>query len=100
MRNPHGYAAWTDPNAPATTERDTITCGHCNRIVFVKPGTASTVYVFPQPAGPDKEDAGAGCRVCMRAICLTCHDAGTCTPLERRLEQAEARGRLLRSMGL
>jgi hypothetical protein len=36
----------------------------------------------------------------MRNICLTCHGVGTCTPLERRLEQMEARGRMFKAMGL
>jgi hypothetical protein len=81
-------------------ERDSVSCGHCNRLIFVKPGTAFTVYLFPQLVGPDKEEMGASCRVCMRHVCLTCNTVGTCTPLERRIEQMEARGRMLRSLGL
>lgn len=78
-------------------EHDTIACGHCNRIIFVKPGSASTVYIFYQLIGPPREEPGAFCRVCMRPVCLRCHDVGTCTPLERHLEELEARGRLQRS---
>jgi hypothetical protein len=99
VRRPQGYATWTMAEAPLV-ERDSISCGHCNRLVFVKPGTAFTVYLFPQLIGPDKEEMGAACRVCMRNICLTCHGVGTCTPLERRLEQIEARGRMFKAMGL
>jgi hypothetical protein len=82
-----------------TLERDTITCGHCNHIVMVKPGTGSTVYYIPQLAGPPREEPGAFCRVCMHAICLRCCDLGICTPLERHLEELEARGRAQRSLG-
>lgn len=99
MRRPQGYATFSSPDAPVI-ERDTASCGHCNRVVFVKPGTASTVYLFPQMQGPDKEEPGAMCRVCMRAICLACCAQGSCTPLERRIEQMEARRRMLRAIGL
>lgn len=73
-----------------TIEHDSITCGHCGCIVLVKPGSVATVYIFPQMEGPPFEEAGAGCHVCMRSICLTCYDRGTCTPLERRIEQMES----------
>lgn len=72
-------------------ERDTVQCGHCQRVIIVKPGTASTVYLFPQLVGPDREAPGAACRLCMRPVCLACHGRGVCIPFERRLEQAEAR---------
>lgn len=73
-------------------ERDTITCGHCNQIVMVKPGSATTVYYIPQLVGPPKEEPGAGCYTCGKPICLTCYDEGRCTPLERRIEQMEVQG--------
>jgi len=97
-----GYAIAVDPDAKGGTlfERDTITCKHCQRIVFTKPGSASTVYLFPQRQGPDKEEPGAFCRVCMSPICLACCAVGTCTPWERRMEKIEARDRMLRSVGL
>lgn len=88
MRRPLGYAQIVDPDRPLL-ERDTITCGHCSAIVFVKPGSASTVYVIPHRDGRTTEEAGAFCRVCMRPVCLRCHDHGTCRPLERWLEQQE-----------
>ena len=100
MRNPNGYATWTFADAPLI-ERDTARCGHCGCQIFIKPGTALTVYLFPQLTGPDKEEPGAGCRVCMsRTICLPCHANGVCVPLERKIEQMEARGRMRRSLGL
>jgi hypothetical protein len=97
MRRPQGYITITS-DAPLI-ERDSATCGHCGQIVLVKPNTASTVYLIPQFLGPDREEPGACCRVCMRAVCLTCHADGRCLPLERRLEQIEARGRFLAAIG-
>jgi hypothetical protein len=75
-----------------TIEADTVTCGHCNVVVQVKPGTASTVYVFPQMDGPPKEEMGAHCRVCDKPVCLRCCDVGVCRPFMKRIEAME-RGR-------
>lgn len=98
MRKPQGYAVVTGDFMPL--EYDTISCGHCNKVVMVKAGTGSTVYLIPQFTGPHLEEPGAMCRVCMRAVCLECHDLGRCLPLERMIEEKEARGRMLASMGL
>jgi len=98
MRKPTGYTVVTDPDAP-TVERDTVTCGHCQRVVFVKPGTVATVYlVLDRATRRWQEEPGALCRVCMRSICLLCHDDGRCTPWERRLAQMESRDRLYRTI--
>ena len=75
-----GYATLVDPATPVAQEWDTITCWHCQRIVFLK------------------KDPGAWCMRCMRAICVTC-DNGACVPFEKRLERQEQRGRMLRQMG-
>ena len=91
MRRPGGYAQIVDPDRPLF-ERDTITCGHCQRIVFIKPGSGATVYLLLHRDGSVTEEAGAFCRVCMRPVCLSCHDQGTCTPFERQIAQMEARG--------
>lgn len=111
MLRPQGQMVVQDPDRPIL-ERDTITCGHCQRIVFVKPGTASTVYLIPaKPKDVTDLDAinrydeqpGAFCRVCMRAVCLHCHDLGTCRPAEKFLEDIEKAGRrdqFLRSLGI
>jgi len=99
MLRPQGYATWMLPDAPVV-ERDSATCGHCQQIIFVKPGSATTVYLIPQLVGPDKEEPGACCRVCMRAVCLKCHGIGRCLPWEKAIERSEARGRFLRSVGL
>lgn len=94
-----GYATITGPDAPVQ-EYDTCTCGHCQKVIFVKPGSAQTTYLIPQRQGGFREAPGAFCRVCMRPVCLPCEALGACTPFERSLEQAEARDRFLRSAGL
>lgn len=90
-----GYATITAPDAPLV-ERDTITCGHCQAVLFVKPGTASTVYLTYHVGGSVTETMGFCCRVCMRPVCPACGDRGRCLPWERRLERSEARDRLRR----
>ena len=84
-----GYARETGPDG-FRKEVDTFTCGHCQRVIFVKPG--------PSSGGIDM------CRVCMRMICGHCFAAlsapgGRCDPFEKKLERSEARGRFLRSLG-
>lgn len=92
-----GYAVWTDVETSKQVELDTIQCCHCQRQVFVKPLTGGTVYLIPVGAtGRWKEVPGAGCRICMRPVCLECEAKGTCTPFEKRIEQLEARERLHR----
>lgn len=92
MRRPHGYALIVDPDAPVV-EYDTVVCCHCNKIVFVKPGSASTVYLIQHltPTGQIywTEEPGASCWHCQRPVCLPCHDRGACLPLERWLDQME-----------
>ena len=89
MLRPQGYAQIIEP--VQIVERDTASCGHCNRVIFVKPGTATTVYLIQHRDGHWTEEPGAFCRVCMRPVCLRCHDIGTCVPVERLLERLEAR---------
>ena len=106
MLKPQGYVtivgdfSGVRKNVPTAFERDTISCGHCQRIVFVKPGTASTVYLIPQFEGPDLEEPGAMCRVCMRAVCLSCHDIGRCHVWERKIEEMERKRRMWTEAGL
>lgn len=96
-----GYGIVFDPDAKGPFEFDTITCNHCQQIVRIKPGSAATVYYVRDAAsGMLVEDAGAFCRVCMAPICLNCHDSGGCTPWEKKMEEMEARGRFLKSVGL
>lgn len=98
MLRPQGQITVTGEDT--LLERDTLSCGHCTAIVMVKPGTFATTYYLPNLIGPPTEVPGAMCRVCMRPVCLTCHGEGRCLPFERRIEQMEARGRMLRSAGL
>jgi hypothetical protein len=99
MLRPQGYVTLAAPDAPLV-ERDTITCGHCQRIIFTKPGSVATTYLLPGrlPSDPWREEPGAGCRVCMRAICLHCHDQGRCTPFERRIEAMEGNRRAIEAL--
>lgn len=83
-----GYATVVEPDRPLL-ERDTVTCVHCSRVVFVKPGTGSTVYLILHRDGRWTEEPGAFCRCCMGPVCLPCDQVGTCRPLERWLQQVE-----------
>ena len=99
MLRPGGYLTIVDPGHP-TVEQDTCGCGHCSRILLTKAGSASTVYLLPTATpGQYTEEPGAFCRVCMRPVCLPCHDKGTCTPWERQLEISERRARFLHAVG-
>lgn len=96
MIRPHGYATVVDPDRPIV-ERDTITCGHCQQVIFTKPGTVSTVYLrWDVVRQTWTETEGAGCKVCMRAVCLRCYHVGTCQTWERAFEASEAKDRLRR----
>jgi hypothetical protein len=86
MRRPQGYAIIVSPDAPVK-EFDTITCAHCQRIVFLR----------PTPDGK-LQDQGGFCRVCMRAVCGPCADLGACTPFEKKLEEQERAGRERRAL--
>lgn len=103
MLRPQGYLTITDDR---TMEADTVSCSHCNQIVRVKPGTGSTMYLTDRlevdpltrkPTIVTKEETGAFCRCCMKPICLKC-DTGECTPLLKKIEQQEARGRFLQQV--
>jgi hypothetical protein len=64
----------------------TFTCAHCGRVVIV-----------PHKARPD--ECGGLCMLELKPVCPKCHTIGTCTPFEKRLEQMEARSRLLAAIG-
>ena len=86
MFRPGGYAFSFDP-VDGCQEADSFTCCHCCKVIIVKP-----------KCNPD--DLGGMCRLCMKMICPTCVDLGTCDPLEKKLERMEDRGRILRSYGI
>lgn len=91
MRRVSGYATITDPDRPLV-ERDTVNCIHCGGSIFVKPATASTVYlIFNRHSWLWEEVPGASCWHCLQPVCLPCYDKGTCLPLERMLDQLERR---------
>ena len=98
MRNVQGYAQILDPASPQLWERDTCACGHCGKVIFTKPGTVSTVYLIlhhDRASGRSwwTEEPGAFCRVCMRPVCLPCHDHGGCRTVEALLEALEGQRR-------
>lgn len=98
MRNPHGTAIIVDPNAPVR-ELDTITCAHCQRIVFIKPGLVRQGFDAGSPDNPDTEhDPGGFCRVCMSPVCGPCCDDGRCVPFEVKLLKMEGRKAFLRGV--
>lgn len=86
MRNPQGYGIIFDLNG-IVEEHDTFRCEHCGRIVIVKP-----------KCNPD--DLGGMCRICMKMICPSCVDLGSCVPFEKKLEEQERRDRRLRCIGV
>ena len=88
MRNPGGYGVATDrETGKVLKEEDTYSCGHCNKVVFVKPKC-------------DPADLGGLCYQCMKLICPHCHGVGTCDPLEKKLEREAASYHARRSYGL
>ena len=87
MRRPQGHATLIEPDRGKTVERDTVTCGHCQRIVHVAPRC-------------DPADIGGLCKICMSLICPRCVKRDGCTPWEKQMEQMEARQDALRSYGL
>lgn len=74
-----GYAHWFNGQGP-DMEQDSITCCHCNRVVFI------------EPFKPVEEFTG-WCMSCMKFICLLCAERGECVPFEKRLIQMERAGR-------
>ena len=94
-----GEITVADPSLSRIHEGGTITCGHCNRIVRIKPGSGGSIYLLPthQPF-IYREVAGAWCGKHGGPICLRCHQIGICKPLEARLEELE--GKVRQSFGL
>lgn len=94
-----GYATITDPDQAHPVERDTVCCGHCQRSIWVKPGTVATVYLqWNRERRAWDEVPGASCFVCYRPICLNCYSVGRCVPWERMLDISEGKDRLTRAV--
>lgn len=68
--------------------QQTYTCCHCGMVV-----------VIPFKAKPDT--LGSFCMLCHKPTCakVKCNAVNGCVPLERRLEQMEARAKLLAAVG-
>jgi hypothetical protein len=91
FRHAHGYLVTSDPDPTksrgqeAKVENDTVTCGHCGRIVKVPPMCKPEDMTYEL------------CFGCRRNICLDCHDervrTNTCDVIEKKLERDEARAR-------
>lgn len=70
-----GYGIITDPALGQPEEVDSMSCGHCGHVVWMKP--------FQDGAA-----MGGHCTCCDKFICLHCVGKG-CTPLQQRLENWE-----------
>jgi hypothetical protein len=94
-RRQEGYLLILDPDGPVT-ERDSISCRHCQRIVELKPGTFGQVYLIPD-GDTYREEAGAYCGSCHGPLCLPCERQGGCENgsqhWERQMERLEAKAR-------
>jgi len=72
-----GYGHWTNgAMGSPDIERDTVTCIHCNTVVFIDP---------LKPV----EDFTGWCMRCMKFICLECAAKGDCRPFEKWLDKVE-----------
>ncbi len=84
-----GYLTLDDPDAKRVVEIDTACCAHCSAVVKLH-----------RPEGT-RVDSVATCGNCgHRVICDACDRIGRCTPLEKKLAEMEARGRLLAAVGV
>lgn len=86
MRNPGGTAILTDADGREHVT-DTFSCGHCSRIVMVKPKQ-------------DPADLGGLCKRCVKLICPQCAGFGDCDPIEEKLKRWEASYLARRSYGI
>lgn len=72
-------------------EAATVFCCHCQAIVFLHNLVTGK---------KDETDIGGFCFKCMKPTCGPCADGGVCVPFERKIEQAEARERMLAAIGV
>lgn len=98
MIRPQGYAVTQQPGK-ADVEEDTLTCAHCNLIIFLPAG-----FILPA-------DLVRKCTSCDRFVCADCGgnaivfddqtgrvEQAACDPFEKKLERMEARGRFLKDV--
>jgi hypothetical protein len=99
LLNAQGNLSIFDPDGK-TIEFDTLACAHCGGIIFAKPGSAGTVYLFSTlTPGVFREEPGAACSHCRtprgayRPVCLKDDCLARCRPLEQMLDEIEGRRR-------
>ena len=83
----------------------TVTCGHCDRIMYVSPfGDGTGEVQLPEEARPSlvrlKREPPAVCHQCWTLVCPRCHADGRCTPLLRRLEEEYRKTKLFEAVGI
>jgi hypothetical protein len=83
LRHRGNLATFTDGK---TIERDTLTCGHCNKIMVIE---------YMQLA--DNITYGGLCRGCEQHICATCYAVPKCNHIERWCDEIEKRDIMRRS---
>ncbi|KKL19222.1 hypothetical protein LCGC14_2467650 [marine sediment metagenome] len=89
-QRPGGAIIVVDPGSndvrPQTIEHDWFKCWHCQTVVIVEPFAPAS-------------EMGGWCGQCARCICGSCADEMgrtlKCKPFEQRLDEQEARDRLL-----
>jgi hypothetical protein len=92
QKHRRGYALISYRDSDRKYEADTLTCCHCQRVIFLH--TADTIA---------KDNPGY-CPTCHAATCHACAIKGGCQPFEAKVDNSERRGaerdRLFREMGL
>lgn len=83
------YVVVTGPGG-IESEMDLATCSHCQFQIQVPP--AKDGHVISRVLPP--------CSGCGKFICSVCAAKGRCDPWEKKMERAERRFALRRSMGL
>lgn len=82
-----GYLTLDDPDAKRLVEIDTVQCVHCSAAIKQHNADGTRITTI------------ATCGNCGHGqICAVCDRVGRCTPLEKRIQEMEARGRLLAAM--
>jgi hypothetical protein len=84
-RRSTGYFIETNPEF--TRESDTSTCGHCNRVSYIKPPVNGQVVVAP-----------VRCTLCRARLCEECYAKCECDPFEKKMDREEQADRLRRSI--
>lgn len=93
MRGPVKHYGYYQESGPTPMlqggEADTSTCGHCQQVTYVRPPVDGKVVVRL-----------GRCGCCHRPVCEECSAKASCTPWEKRLEEIERRGAMLKAIGV